>query len=154
MTEDETVGWHHQLNGHEFEQTPGDGEGHGSPACCSPWARKEPDTTEQLKSNKSNRQQKIMTQQVCIWVYRCLLPPVSFWLILRQVENCIHTMEHYSAIKRNQLLTHATMWIRSENTMLGKSTQTQKATYFIILSILFIQRLCICKFTSSLTFIC
>ena len=36
-TEDEMVGWHHWLNGHEFEQTPGDGEGQGSLACCSPW---------------------------------------------------------------------------------------------------------------------
>ena len=36
MTEDEMVGLHHQLNGHEFEQTPGDGEGQGSLACCSP----------------------------------------------------------------------------------------------------------------------
>ena len=35
MTEDEMVGWHHQLNGHEFEQTPGDGEGQGSLTCCS-----------------------------------------------------------------------------------------------------------------------
>ena len=37
MTEDEIVGWHHRLNGHEFEQTPGDSEGQGSLACCSPW---------------------------------------------------------------------------------------------------------------------
>ena len=37
MTEDEMVGWHHQLNGHEFEQTLGDGEGQGSLVCCSPW---------------------------------------------------------------------------------------------------------------------
>ena len=44
MTEDEMVGWHHQLNGHEFEQTPRDAEGQGSLACCSPWGRKEPDT--------------------------------------------------------------------------------------------------------------
>ena len=35
MTEDEMVGWHRPLNGHEFEQTPGDSEGQGSPACCS-----------------------------------------------------------------------------------------------------------------------
>ena len=46
MTEDEMVGWHHQLNGHEFEQAPGDGEGPGSLACCSSWGRKELDTTE------------------------------------------------------------------------------------------------------------
>ena len=40
MTEDEMVGWHHQLNGHEFEEAPGDGEGQGSLACCSPWVHK------------------------------------------------------------------------------------------------------------------
>ena len=37
MTEEEMVGWHHQLNGREFEQTPGDDEGQGSLTCCSPW---------------------------------------------------------------------------------------------------------------------
>ena len=50
-TEDETVGWHHQLNGHEFKQTPGDGEGQGSLACFSPWGHRELDTTEQLNNN-------------------------------------------------------------------------------------------------------
>ena len=45
-TEDETVGWHHQLNGHEFGWTPGVGDGPGGLACCSSWGRKEPDTTE------------------------------------------------------------------------------------------------------------
>ena len=39
--------WHHQVNGNEFEQTPGDGEGQGSLACCSPWSHKESDMTEQ-----------------------------------------------------------------------------------------------------------
>ena len=52
MTEDEMTGWHHRLNGHEFEQSPGDGEGQGSPACCSPWGCKESDTTERLNSNQ------------------------------------------------------------------------------------------------------
>ena len=47
-TEDEMVGWHHQLSGHEFEQAPGVGDGQGSLACCSPWDHKESDTTEQL----------------------------------------------------------------------------------------------------------
>ena len=46
------VGWHHQLNGHEFEQTLGHGEGQGSLACCSPWACKESDRTEPLNNNK------------------------------------------------------------------------------------------------------
>ena len=45
---DEMVGWHHQLDKREFEQALGVGDGQGSLACCSPWGRKESDTTEQL----------------------------------------------------------------------------------------------------------
>ena len=45
-TENEIIGWHHQLSGHKFEQTSGDGEGQGSLVCCSPWGHKESDTTE------------------------------------------------------------------------------------------------------------
>ena len=48
MTEGEMVGWHHWLDGHEFEQTPGVGDGQGSLVCCSPWGRKELDMTEWL----------------------------------------------------------------------------------------------------------
>ena len=50
MTEDEMVGWHYQLNGHEFVQAPGVGEGQGSLVCCSPWGCKESDMTEQLEN--------------------------------------------------------------------------------------------------------
>ena len=46
------VGWHHQLDGHEFEQTLGDGEGQGSLACCSPWGHKESDMTQLMKNAK------------------------------------------------------------------------------------------------------
>ena len=46
MIEDETVEWHHQFNRHKFEQTPGDSEGQGSLACCSPWGHEESDMTE------------------------------------------------------------------------------------------------------------
>ena len=52
MTEDEMVGWHHQFNGHEFEQAPGDSEGQGSLACCNPEGHKKSDTNEQLNNNK------------------------------------------------------------------------------------------------------
>ena len=48
------VGWHHQLNGHEFEQTPGDTEGQGSLVCCGPWGCKESDKTQQPNSNNKN----------------------------------------------------------------------------------------------------
>ena len=52
------VGEHHQLNGYEFEQIPGDSEGQGNLACCSLWGRKELDTTEQLNSNKCQQTKK------------------------------------------------------------------------------------------------
>ena len=48
MTEDEMVGWHHWLDGYEFEQAPGVGDGQGDMVCCSPWDCKELDTTESL----------------------------------------------------------------------------------------------------------
>ena len=51
MTEDEMVGWHHRLDGHEFEQAQGVGDGQGDLACCSPWGQKQSDTTEQLNNN-------------------------------------------------------------------------------------------------------
>ena len=54
-TEDEMAGGHHRLNRHEFKQTPGDSEGEGSLACCSPWGCKESDVTERL-----NKQTKII----------------------------------------------------------------------------------------------
>ena len=48
MTEDEMVGWHHRLDGHEFEPASGAGDGQSNLACCSPWGCKESDTPEQL----------------------------------------------------------------------------------------------------------
>ena len=48
MTKDKIVGWHHQLNGYEFEETLKVGDGQGGLVCCSPWGHKESDMTEQL----------------------------------------------------------------------------------------------------------
>ena len=53
------AGWPHQLNGHEFEQTPGDSEGQGTLACCSPWGCKELDMTGQLNNS-------IVALQCCV----------------------------------------------------------------------------------------
>ena len=53
MTEDEMIGCHLRLNGHEFEQALGDDEGQGSLACCIPWGHKESDMTEQLNNNNN-----------------------------------------------------------------------------------------------------
>ena len=63
MTEDEIVGWHHWLNGHESEQTLGDSEGQGSLECCSPRGRKESDTTERLNSNDNPKPVSVAAPQ-------------------------------------------------------------------------------------------
>ena len=57
------VGWHHRFNGPELEQTPGDNDGLGTLACCSPWGLKESDTTEKLKNNNLG---------LCVFVCICL----------------------------------------------------------------------------------
>ena len=59
-TEDEMIGWHHQLNGHEFKQALGVGAGQGGLVCCSPWGLKESDTTERLN----------WTDQSCQWIFK------------------------------------------------------------------------------------
>ena len=56
--DDEMVGWHHPFNGHEFEQTLGDGEGQGSLAGCSPWGHKELDTMRDLTNNNKPERTK------------------------------------------------------------------------------------------------
>ena len=52
MIENEMVGWHHRLDGHEFEHVPGVGDGQGSLACCSPWSHKELETAEQMNRSE------------------------------------------------------------------------------------------------------
>ena len=54
MTEDEMAGWHHRLDEHESEQTPGVGDGQGSLACCIPWGCKKSDMTEKLNQTELN----------------------------------------------------------------------------------------------------
>ena len=76
-TEGEKFGWHHQLNGHEFEQAPGDSEGQGSLVCCSPWGHKESDTTEQPNNNNKSL--------INLYSYCCIsddLPSHPFYLCL------------------------------------------------------------------------
>ena len=75
MTEDKMVGWHHGLNGHEFEQSLGDGEGQGSLVSCSPLSHKESDTTEQQQyiiGHFSSFQGKIMEESTYVkkaWIF-------------------------------------------------------------------------------------
>ena len=78
--EDEVVGWHHQLDGHEFDQAPGVGDGQGSLACCSPWGCKESGMTKWLNWTtpvaKSLKSQK--------WVGRLLVPWTPMWAMKQQ----------------------------------------------------------------------
>ena len=72
-TENEMVGWHHRLNGHEFEEAPGDGEGQGSLACCSPWGRR-------VGRNWATEQQQ--QQRDCLHIthyYYCVPTPKFTW---------------------------------------------------------------------------
>ena len=86
MTEDEIVGWHHWFNVHEFEQTPGIGEGQGSLVCCSPWDRKESDMSEWLNNNNNIQ-----------WTYnskRYMCPMFRLLTWLSKLKICLHSRRH------------------------------------------------------------
>ena len=80
MTEDEMVGWHHRLDGCEFEQTLGGGEGQRSLAYCSPWGHKDSDTTEQLNTTTKSTNDKNMSPYSLVKPYRLqsVLPLLNF----------------------------------------------------------------------------
>ena len=72
MTEDEMAGWHHWINGHEFEQTLGNGEGQGSLVYCGPWGHKELDTNWVTEQQQQQQQQQ---QGLCHFLKDFVLPP-------------------------------------------------------------------------------
>ena len=87
MTEDEIVGWLHWLDGHEFEQAPGVGDGQGSLACCSPWGHKELDMTEWLnwtELNWLNYEVKVLFIKIN---NRCYL--LTFQPVVREEFDCV-----------------------------------------------------------------
>ena len=71
MTEDEMVGWHHQLEGHEFEQTSGVGDGQGSLASCTPWGCKESDMTEWLNWTEATKKPSPDVWWPILWSEHC-----------------------------------------------------------------------------------
>ena len=73
------VGWHHRLNGHEFEQALGAGDGQGSLACCSPWGHKESDTTEHLNNNKTEDVGDILEEVIFSFVLKGEVGSVELW---------------------------------------------------------------------------
>ena len=62
-TEDEMLGWHHRLDGHDFEQALGVGDGQGGLACCSPWGRKESNVTERVNDNTAHQAESRRSNQ-------------------------------------------------------------------------------------------
>ena len=73
MTEDEMLAWYHQLNRHEFAQTPRDGEVWGNLACCSPWGLEDSDITA------TEQQQQMLLNSLYFFVPHCLISPFYFW---------------------------------------------------------------------------
>ena len=80
MTEDETAGWHHQLDGHQFEQAPGVGDGQWSLACCSPWGCKELDMIEQLNWTELNwaSEQELVSPSISLSHQKASISLLSF----------------------------------------------------------------------------
>ena len=85
------VGWHHRLNEHESEQTPGDGEGQGSLACCSPWGHKGSDTTEQLNEPTLKSHRPMPSGSRCTDAAKGRLPgqrfPTGFYIFILFFED-------------------------------------------------------------------
>ena len=89
MTDNEMVGWHHRPNGHGCEQTPGDGEGQGSLACCSSWSYKELDTTEQL--NKKKSKETTLLEKHCFLAWdQCCFSALAWCSVFKPISalNC------------------------------------------------------------------
>ena len=84
-TEDEMVGWHYRLNGHECEQAPGFGDGQGSLTCCSLWGRKEADTTEQL--NWVDNQNIFFTQRKHSSYATLHLDLTIYWMLCMHAQS-------------------------------------------------------------------
>ena len=96
-TEDEMVGWHHQLNGYEFELAPGVGNGQGGLVCCNPWGRKELDTTEQLNWTESTSRE-MMNKNVYLYLL----------LLHYYVDNCLTLVQNILYI---EYIVWITEWI-------------------------------------------
>ena len=87
VTEDEMAGWHHQLDGREFEWTPRDGDGQGGLACCDSWGRKESDMTEQLSWTEVHRMPEETT--MCLEMTMIKNKDTSIWVLLHVNLNSV-----------------------------------------------------------------
>ena len=102
MTEDEMVGWHHRLDGHEFVQAPRDGEGQGVLACCSPWGHKESGTTEPL----NNKNVKTVVSSLIIEKTKCLC--ILYAMKLKKIMKIQHSLINH--LERTTCFLHS--WLK------------------------------------------
>ena len=107
--QDEMVGWHHRLNGREFEQALGHGEGQGSLPCCSPWGRKESDMTERL----SNTTSKILPIEICLMFcsFSSLLSSHLCFCFLEWILWVSFTLLLPSDVRKESFCKWQTFWI-------------------------------------------
>ena len=105
-TEDEMVGWHHQLNGHEFEEAPGVGDGQGSLAFCSPWGHKESDRIERLNWTEQKWNESVPLPPRALWQPPCRYPLTNHFChslstaqtALRASMSCLGTLPDLSIL--------------------------------------------------------
>ena len=105
------VGWHHQLNGHEFEQALGVGDGQGSLVCCSPWGRKESDTTERLNWTELNCQSQWCTRSPPTRPGERVLVSYALTVLNEGVDSCAFSRAWLKLLCYNVVL----FWERNEN---------------------------------------
>ena len=107
-TEDEMAGWHHWLDGSEFEWTLGVGDGHGGLACCSSWGRKESDTTERLNWTELNWILKNLAEAKDLngFCKRTLLQTFYPWMLLVWASECLNHLCEPNVIHATRHLTH------------------------------------------------
>ena len=110
-TEDEKVGQHHLLDGHEFEETPGVGDRQGGPACCSPWGRKESDTTERL-NNKTDHGGSVSSSSFFFLIILLFLKDHFYWSIFKFLFLIIYVF-YWSVVS---LLCFRCIWNRKSET--------------------------------------
>ena len=108
------VGWHHQLNGHEFEWTLGDSEGQGSLVCCSPWGCKESDMTQQLRLPLFTTRSKRLFKLVSTWTHFASTNLIILQFPMSQLElvlSCLNLNSLCPYKVDHPTVSHVSKWL-------------------------------------------
>ena len=115
-TEDEMAGWHHWLDGHEFEWTPGVGDGQGGLACCNSWGRKELDTTEQLNWTElieiASNYEELWEGEVYMYLQTSTGAPMGWVVSLQKIRWSCNFSKNVT-IFRNSIITDGIIKMKS-----------------------------------------